>query len=333
MKTIVIAEIGMTHDGSFGQAKAMIQCAAKCGANIVKFQTHISEAETLPNAPRPPYFKDESRYEYFDRTAFSLEQHIQLKEIAEQAGVEFISSPFSIEAIELLEKVGVKSYKIPSGEVTNIPYLIRMAETGKQVILSSGMSSWAELDEAVKTLQDNGCDDLVILQCTSEYPCPPEAAGLNIMLEMKERYGFPVGYSDHTLGSSVAVAAVTLGACLIEKHFTLSHAMYGPDAKNSADPDELKTLVENIRAAEKALNSTVDKDSKANELNHMKITFEKSLVAACDLPANTIIEIEHLAYKKPGDGIPARRYQEFIGKTLMVPVEKNSKFEEKHFIS
>lgn len=326
----IVAEIGMNHDGSLGQAKAFIKAAAECGADAVKFQTHIAEAETLPDAPAPQYFSDETRFDYFKRTAFSLEQHIYLKEYSEErCGVEFISSPVSIEAIELLEQVGVSSYKVPSGEVNNIPYLIKLAKTGKRVFLSSGMSTWIELDEAVSTLRDNGCNEIILMQCTSEYPCPPEHAGLNVMLEMRERYKLPVGFSDHTLGISVPIAAVALGASVIEKHFTLSKKMYGPDAKNSTAPEEFKALVDGIRAVEKALLSKVDKDEKARTLKDMKVIFEKSIVAACDIIAGTIIEEKHLAYKKPGDGIPARQFRELIGKKVVVPVRKNTKFDWK----
>lgn len=326
--TQIIAEIGNTHEGSFGLAKCFIKAADQCGVDAVKFQTHIFEAESLPDAPNPPYFKDETRKEYFERTGFDLEQWRELKRFAdEECGVEFLSSPFSLEAVDLLEQVGIKTYKIPSGEVSNLPLLIRIAKTGKRVLLSSGMSSWAELGEAVKTLKDNGCNDLILLQCTSEYPCPPENAGLNIMQEMKERYNLPVGFSDHTLGIAVPIAAVCLGACVIEKHFTLSKLMYGPDARFSANPEEMKVLVENIRAVEKMLGNKIDKDVKAATLSQMKTTFEKSIVAACNIPADTIIEGRHLAYKKPGDGIPARMFQEILGKKTMNNIPANTKLE------
>jgi len=311
-----------------GLAKCFIKAAADCGVDAVKFQTHIFEAESLPDAPNPPYFKNETRKEYFDRTGFDLEQWKDLKRYAEEeCGVEFLSSPFSLEAVELLEEIGVKTYKIASGEVSNLPLLIKIAKTGKRALLSSGMSSWAELDEAVKTLKVNGCSDLLLLQCTSEYPCPPENAGLNIMQEMKERYNFPVGFSDHTLGIAVPIAAVCLGACVIEKHFTLSKLMYGPDARFSATLEEMKVLVDNIRTVEKTLENKIDKDAKAATLSQMKITFEKSIVAACDIPAGTVLEEKHLAYKKPGDGIPARMFREILGKKTMNNIPANSKLE------
>lgn len=325
-QTAIIAEIGNTHEGSVGLAKCFIKVATECGVDAVKFQTHIFEAESLPDAPNPPYFKDETRKEYFDRTGFNLEQWKDLKRYAEkECRVEFLSSPFSLKAVDLLEQVGIKIYKIASGEVSNLPLLIKIAKTGKRVLLSSGMSSWTELDEAVKTLKENGCNDLTLLQCTSEYPCPPDNAGLNIMQEMRERYKLPVGFSDHTLGVAVPIAAVCLGACVIEKHFTLSKQMYGPDARFSATPEEMKVLVDNIRFVEKTLENKIDKDAKAAALSQMKITFEKSIVAACDIPAGTILEETHLAYKKPGDGIPAGEFREIVGKKVLRNIQKNTK--------
>ena len=285
MKRIkIIAEIGNTHEGSVSLAKCFIKAAAECGIDAVKFQTHIFNAESMPDAPNPPYFSGETRKEYFDRTSFTMEQWHELKAFAKrECKVEFLSSPFSLEAVDLLEQVGVNTYKIASGEVNNLPLLTKIAKTGKRVLLSSGMSSWEELDHAVRTLTDNGCKDLTILQCTSDYPCAPEKAGLNVMEEIAQRYGFPVGFSDHTLGIAVPIAAVCLGACVIEKHFTLSKLMYGPDARFSAIPEEMKVLVENIRAVERALGNRIDKDVKAATLSQMKITFEKSIVAACDI--------------------------------------------------
>jgi sialic acid synthase SpsE len=323
----VIAELGNTHEGSIGLAKCFIKAAADCGANAVKLQTHIFEAESLPDAPNPPYFEDESRKEYFERTSFNLEQYKELKKYAEeQCNVEFISSPFSLEAVELLENVGVLTYKVASGEVSNIPLLVKLAETGKRVFLSSGMSSWAELDDAIDALRRGGCNDIVVMQCCSEYPCLAEYAGLNVMMEMKQRYNLPVGFSDHTSGIAVPIAAVALGAVVIEKHFTLSKKMYGSDAKNSATPEEFKVLVEGIRDAEVALSNKVDKDKTAKSLSQMKVIFEKSIVAACDLGAGTILRENHLAYKKPGDGIPAKKYRQLIGKRTLKSIAKSTKF-------
>jgi len=312
VKTLIIAEVGMNHDGSFGNACRMVEMAAGCEADAVKFQTHIATAETLRDAPMPPYFTGEPRYEYFERTAFSLGEWRDLKAHCGENGVEFLSSPFSNEAVELLEEVGIGRYKVPSGEVTNLPLLEAIARTGKPVLLSSGMSSWAELDTAVNTILRHH-DRLIVLQCTSEYPCPPEDVGLNVMMQMKERYGMPVGLSDHTLTNYAVFAAVVLGATVVEKHFTLSRHMYGSDAKHSLEPSEFADLVRGIRAIETILVNPVDKDD-VGRFKVMKETFEKSLVSLVDIPAGATITHEMVGIKKPGTGIHTARLHEVVGK-------------------
>lgn len=333
MKRIyIIAEIGNLHEGSLGLAKQFIKKAAKCGVDAVKMQTHIFDAESLPNAPNPHYFKDETRKEYFERTAFNIKQWKELKRFAEkECKIDFFSSSFSLEAVNLLEKVKIKIHKVPSGEVTNLPLLEKIAKTGKRVLLSSGMSTWQELDDAVKTLRKNKCKDLIILQCTSDYPCSPEESGLNIVLEIKKRYKVPVGYSDHTVGLAVPISAVIMGAEVIEKHFTLSKLLYGSDAKYSTEPDEFKRLVQEIRDVEKALNSKINKNVKAKKLKNMKMTFEKSIVVASDLKKGTTLKKEHLAYKKPGTGISARYYKKLLGKKLKKDFKRNEMFKMSHF--
>lgn len=332
-KIYIIAEIGNTHEGSLGLAKCFIKAAAECGVDAVKMQTHIFEAESLSSAPNPPYFKDETRKEYFERTAFTLDQWKELKRYSEEdLKINFFSSPFSLEAVDLLEEVGMDTYKIASGEVNNIPLLEKIAKTGKRVLLSSGMSSWAELDEAVETLQSNGCKELIVLQCTSEYPCPPEQAGLNVLDELKTRYeNVTIGYSDHTMGVAVPLAAVIKGATVIEKHFTLSQKMYGSDAMNSTEPEEFKRLVDELRQIEVALSSKVDKDAKVKSLGNMKMTFEKSIVSAGSIEKFETILLKNLAFKKPGDGIPARDYKNLIGRKLKKQVEKDYKFKLEDF--
>jgi N-acetylneuraminate synthase len=310
---LILAEVGSVHDGSFGNAGRLIAAAAGCGADAVKFQTHIAQAETLPDAPMPPYFKGEPRLQYFERTGFSLEQWRGLKAQCEEQEVEFISSPFSLEAVELLEAAGVARYKIPSGEVTNLPLLAAVAATGKPVILSSGMSSWAELDQAVEALR-RGTGELTVLQCTSEYPCPYEEVGLNVMLEMRERYGLPVGLSDHTLTSYACLAAVTLGATVIEKHFTFSRLMYGSDAAHSMEPMEFADLVKGVRAVETMLASPVDKD-RVERFSQMKLIFQKSVVSLTPIAAGQVLTAATLGVKKPGTGLAPARLAEIIGLT------------------
>ena len=324
----IIAEIGNTHEGSLGLAKQFIKAAADCGVDAVKMQTHMFEAESLPCAPNPPYFKDETRKEYFERTSFTLEQWKELKRYSQNdMKIDFFSSPFSLEAVDLLEKVGMDTYKIASGEVNNIPLLKKIAKTKKRVLLSSGMSSWSEIDEAVETLQLNGCEDLTVLQCTSEYPCPPEQSGLNVLDEIKLRYkNIKIGYSDHTMGVAIPLAAVVKGATVIEKHFTLSQKMYGSDAMNSIEPKEFKRLVDEIRQIQIALSHNVDKDEKVRYLKDMKRTFEKSIVSSRSIKSSEVISEGDLAYKKPGDGIPAQQYKKVLGKRINKCVDKDYQF-------
>jgi N,N'-diacetyllegionaminate synthase len=307
----VIAEVGSVHDGSFGNALRLIDACAAAGADVVKFQTHIAAAETLKGAPMPPYFKGEPRFEYFTRTGFTDAQWRELAAHCRQAGVGFLSSPFSIEAVELLERVGADAFKIPSGEVTNLPMLERIAATGKPVLLSSGMSNWAELDAAVEALKRGG--PLLVMQCATAYPCPPEQVGLNVLAEMAGRYGVPIGYSDHFNGPAASLAAAAHGAVAIEKHFTFSRAMYGSDAANATEPGEFRDLVQWLRQIWAMREHPVDKDDIA-PYAEMKRIFQKSVVTARAVPAGKAIEAADLAYKKPGDGIPAARWREVIGR-------------------
>ncbi len=326
-KVCVIAEIGSVHDGSFGNAVRLIDAAAAAGADVVKFQTHIAEAETLRDAPMPPYFRGEPRYEYFQRTGFTREQWMALKAHCGATGVEFISSPFSIEAVELLEQVEVARYKVGSGEVSNVPMLEAIGQTGKPVVVSSGMSSWNELDEAVNVLLRHH-DRITLLQCTSEYPCPYEEVGLNVMLEMRDRYRLPVGLSDHTLTIHAPVVAVALGACMIEKHLTFSRLMYGSDARHSLEPGEFRSMVDGIRAAEVLISTSVNKDATADRLRTMKDIFEKSVVAAVDIAAGVILAPHMLAVKKPGTGIPARRLKDLVGRRTSKAIPRNTLLSE-----
>ena len=311
---MLIAEIGSVHDGSFGNAKKLIELAANCGAQAVKFQTHIAEAETLASARAPSYFKSEARIEYFKRTAFKVDQWAALKKAADDAGVMFLSSPFSLEAVSLLESIGIEMYKIPSGEVTNMPLLERIAALGKPVILSSGMSNWDELDRAVHVLVSQ-CE-LTVMQCSSVYPCPPNQVGLNVIDEISQRYGCNVGFSDHTLGLGAPIAAAALGATIIEKHFTFSKYMYGSDAQHSMEPSEFRQLSAALREVWEIKASPVNKNS-IEIYGEMKEMFQKSVVAAGPISRGTILEMKHLAFKKPGTGIPASSYKEVLGRQML----------------
>lgn len=318
----IIAEIGSVHDGSFGNAKKLVELAKSCGADAVKFQTHIPEAETLRDAPAPAYFKSEPRWEYFRRTGFSPAQWMELKAHCDATGIEFMSSPFSVEAVDLLAKTGMARWKIPSGEITNLPYLRKVASAGGGVILSSGMSTWAELDAAVEAVRGAGRLEAV-LQCTSEYPCPDAKVGINVMEEIAKRYGVACGLSDHTLEIFAPIVAAARGASVIEKHLTFSRAMYGSDARHSLEPHDFKRMVEGIRAAEAMVGNRVDKDD-ISAFRDMKSIFEKSLVSLAAIPKGTKVTEAMLGCKKPGTGIPAAKLESYLGRTASrdIPADK-----------
>lgn len=316
----LIAEIGSVHDGSLGNAKKLIEAAAAAGADSVKFQMHIAEAESRADAPAPGYFQAESRYDYFRRTAFTPAQWAQLRDTCHAHGVRFVCSPFSIEAVEVLDQLNVDVFKIPSGEVTNIPMLERVATTGRPTILSSGMSNWEELDRAVEILRHGV--PLGLMQCSSLYPCPPEQVGLNVMQIMRTRYQLPCGLSDHTLGPAAAIAATTLGADFIEKHFTFSRLMYGSDAPHSTEPAEWRALADALKQVRIMLQNPVDKSSHSI-YQEMKFIFEKGTVAARDLPAHTVLTAADLAWKKPAEGLAPHRWRELLGRRLRSAVSKD----------
>jgi N,N'-diacetyllegionaminate synthase len=312
----VVGEVAQAHDGSLGTAHAFVDAVADAGADAVKFQTHIAEAESTHEEKFRVTFsrQDASRFDYWRRTGFTEEQWRGLAEHASERGLLFLSSPFSPEAVALLERVGVPAWKVGSGEVSNSPLLDRLAATGLPVLLSSGLSSLAELDSAVARLQ--GRVPFAIFQCTSAYPSPPEQIGLNLLSELAGRYSCPVGLSDHSGTTYAALAAVTLGADLLELHVTLSRRMFGPDVPASVTPDELKRVVEGAAFIRTALAHPVDKDALAADLEPVRELFTKSVVPRRDLPAGTRLAESDLALKKPGTGIPAARLSELVGRTL-----------------
>jgi len=327
---LLIAEIGSVHDGSFGNACNLIRLAADCGAEVVKFQTHIAEEETLRNAPMPEYFKGEPRYEYFQRTSFTKPEWEMLISESRRCGVNFLSSPFSIAAIELLESIGAEMYKVASGEVNNIPLLEKLASIGKPVVLSSGMSSWAELDHAISILVDNV--KLCVMQCSSAYPCPLEYVGLNVLGELKERYEGKImlGFSDHTAGLAAGPAAAACGANIIEKHLTFSKAMYGSDAANALEPEEYRLYSKMVHETWQMLSHPVNKDDLL-PYKDMKLIFEKSIVSSKKIIQGEMIKLDDLCFKKPGDGIPAKDYRKVIGLVAARNIDKNHKFKMEDF--
>ena len=314
---LIIGEVAQTHDGSLGLAHAFIDAIADAGADAVKFQTHIAANESTPQETWRVKFsyQDDTRYEYWERMQFTEEQWCGLQQHAADRSLVFLSSPFSIESIELLSRVGVDAWKVASGEVSNTPMLERMVETGLPMLLSSGMSSLSELDTAVEQSRAKG-SPLVVLQCTSMYPCPPEKVGLNLISSFRERYGCAVGLSDHTGKIFSGLAAATLGIQVLEVHVTLSREMFGPDVPASITTPELRELVDGIRFIETMISCPLDKDSQADEMAPLRELFNKSVVAATDLPAGTTLSRANLTVKKPGTGIPVSQLSELIGRRL-----------------
>jgi N-acetylneuraminate synthase len=314
----IIAEIGQAHDGSLGVLHSYIDALAESGIDAIKFQTHIAEAESSHLEPFRVNFsyEDKTRFDYWKRMSFTPEQWADIKSHCDEVGLEFMSSPFSIAAVELLEDLGVARYKIGSGEVNNLLLLERIGHTGKPVILSSGMSSFEEIQQAVNFLEPFG-NDLSILQCTTSYPTAAENLGLNVINELTELFpGMPVGFSDHSGNIYAGLAAVSLGAQLLEFHVTFDKRMFGPDASSSLTIDEVCQLVKGVRFIEKALSSPVDKKDNAR-FSALKSIFEKTLAVNKALPAGHILKMDDLESKKPaGQGIPASEFKSILGKRL-----------------
>lgn len=329
---LIVAEVAQAHDGSLGTAHAYIDAAAQAGADAIKFQTHIASAESTPGEPWRVKFsrQDATRYDYWRRMEFTEEQWFGLAAHAEERGLIFLSSAFSFEAVDLLERVGVPAWKVGAGETSNIPLLEKMAATGKPVILSSGMSGWEELDAAVNCVRSNGAP-VAVLQCTTAYPCPPEKLGLNVIGELRQRYNCPVGLSDHSGTVYAGFAAATLGANIIEVHITLSRKGFGPDVPASITPKGLKQLVAGVRFIERALMNPVNKQAMAESFTELRQVFGKSVVAARNLKDGHQLTIADLAFKKPGTGIPAARYREVLNRQLCRDVAANTLFSEEDF--
>jgi N,N'-diacetyllegionaminate synthase len=313
----LVAEVAQAHDGSLGTAHAYIDAIATTGVDAIKFQTHIADAESTSSEPWRVKFslQDKSRYDYWKRMEFTEEQWHGLKKHADDRGLRFLSSPFSVEAADLLTRVGVAAWKIASGEVTNEAMFERIASTKLPILLSTGMSSLDEIDWAVGRVQQAG-SELTVLQCTSIYPTPPEKVGLNMIPFFRQRYGCSVGLSDHSGTVYPGLAAAMLGIGVLEVHVTLSREMFGPDVASSITTQDLRQLVEGIRFIEKARANPVDKDAVSQELKPMRRLFTKSVVARMNLPAGTVLKASILTVKKPGTGIPAKQMTKVIGRRL-----------------
>lgn len=316
MSVLIIAEAGVNHNGNLDLALKMVDEAKRAGADIVKFQTAIPEKVISKYADKAEYQKkttgnEESQLEMCKRIHLKLSDYDIIKKYCEEAGIEFLSTPFDLESIDYLEKLGMRLWKIPSGEITNLPYLIKIAKTGKPVIMSTGMAELNEVEEAVNVLKENGAGEITLLHCTTEYPAPFESVNLRAMNTLREKFGTEAGYSDHTVGFEVAVAAAVLGASVVEKHFTLNHNMEGPDHKASLEPEEFEVMVNNIRLIEKAMGDGVKQPAEAEKKN-IAIA-RKSIVAAKDIKKGEIFTEENITVKRPGSGISPMKWFEVLG--------------------
>lgn len=316
MRTLIIAEAGVNHNGRLDLALKMVDEAKRAGADIVKFQTAIPERVISRYADKAEYQKEttgneESQLEMCRRIHLKLSDYDIIKEYCEEVGIEFLSTPFDLESIDYLEKLGMKLWKIPSGEITNLPYLIKIAKTGKPVIMSTGMAELKEVEEAVNVLKEGGAGEITLLHCTTEYPAPFDSVNLKAMNTLREKLGTKVGYSDHTTGIEVVVAAVSLGATVIEKHFTLNRNLEGPDHKASLEPEELEVMVNKIRIIEKALGDGIKRAAEAEKKN-IAIA-RKSIVAAKDIKKGEILSEDNITTKRPGNGISPMQWFEVLG--------------------
>ena len=319
-RTLIIAEAGVNHNGDIAKAKALIDKGAEAGVDYVKFQTFKAEKLVTKQAQRASYQdkntqNNDSQYEMLKKLELSQALHQELMDYCNQKGVKFLSTGFDSESLVFLAQLGITIAKVPSGEITNLPYLRQVASLFPEVILSTGMATINEIKDAVKVLIDNGVskDKITILHCNTEYPTPMEDVNLKAMLHIQRELGLPIGYSDHTLGIEVPIAAVALGATVIEKHFTLDKTLPGPDHKASLEPNELKAMVSAIRNIEKAIGGSGLKEvSKSEEKN--KPIARKSILASTDIKKGNIFTPENLTVKRPGTGISPMQWDEVIGK-------------------
>ncbi len=314
-KVLIIAEIGVNHNGDINLAKKLVDVAKEAGADIAKFQTSTLDGVVSKFAEMAEYQKNNigkvtSQKEMLKSLVLPFDAFRELAAYCKEKGIQFLSTPFDLPSIDFLNELQ-DMWKIPSGEITNYPYLVKIAKTGKDIIMSTGMSTVDEVRDAIKVLKDNGSGNITLLHCTTDYPTPYEAVNLNAMKTLEKEFGLPVGYSDHTNGIEVSVAAVAMGAKVVEKHFTLDRNLPGPDHKASLEPDELKALVKAVRNVEKSLGSFEKKPSES-EIKNIAIA-RKSIVAARDIKEGEILTEENITTKRPGNGVSAMRWNEVLG--------------------
>ncbi|EAK0458806.1 N-acetylneuraminate synthase [Campylobacter upsaliensis] len=330
-KVLIIAEAGVNHNGDINLAKKLIEQAAKAGADVVKFQTFKANSCVSVSAKKAKYqlettAKEESQLEMIQKLELSYESHFELMKHCKKHGIAFLSTPFDLESVEFLRGLDLLYFKIPSGEITNLPYLKAVAKCKKRVLLSTGMANLGEIEAALTILRKNGTRNITLLHCNTEYPTPFEDVNLNALKTLKEAFKLEVGYSDHTEGIVASLGAVALGAVVIEKHFTLDKTMEGPDHRASLEFEELRALCKGIRELEKALGSGIKKASKSEAKN--KIIARKSLVAKREIQKGEKFSIENLTTKRPGSGISAMRYEEYLGKRALKTYKKDELINE-----
>jgi len=314
-RVFIIAEAGINHDGDIGRAHELVAAAADAGADAIKFQTHLAEAEML-NVSDTAVYLNESLFALIKRLELTYEQHVALREHAARRGLIFLSTPFSREAVDLLERVGVPAYKIGSGELTNLPLLEHVARCKRPILVSTGMSDYDEVAATVRFLRSRQAE-FALFQCTTQYPAPPEMMHLGVIRRYTEAFGVPVGLSDHSEGNYMSFAAVALGARMLERHFTISRSWPGPDQQASLEPAELADLVRGVRRIERGLDDLKEASPPERELQQL---FRESVVALRPVPAGEVLTREAVWVKRPGSGIPASRMEEVIGRRIKRPL-------------
>lgn len=326
---IIIAEAGVNHNGSFEMAKQLVDKAKEAGADYVKFQTAVPELVISTRAPKAEYQKattgeEENQLEMCKKIHLSLKDYKPLKDYCDSRGIKFLSTPFDLVSVDLLDTLDMDYFKIPSGEITNKPYLKAVASKKKPVIMSTGMCEMDEIETAVNVLTQNGInkEKIILLHCNTEYPTPFEDVNLLAMLDIRNKTGIETGYSDHTRGIEVPIAAVALGARVIEKHFTLDRNLPGPDHKASLEPQELKAMVNAIRNIEKALSGSGIKEPGASEIKNKDIA-RKSIVAATTIRRGEVLTAQNLGVKRPGNGISPMRWDEVLGQRAIRDFEQD----------
>ena len=329
MGVYIIAEAGVNHNGSFEIACKLVDAAKVAGVDCIKFQTFKSKNLVSHNAQKAEYQKDTtgegSQVDMLKRLELSYDEFLELKGYCDQVGICFLSTPFDFDSIDFLNSIDMPFWKIPSGEITNYPYLVALARTGKPVVMSTGMCEMSEIEAAISVLRKNGTQSIKLLHCNTEYPTPFEDVNLKAMQTMHDAFDLEVGYSDHTKGIEVPIAAVALGATLIEKHFTLDRNMEGPDHKASLEPEELAAMVLSIRHIEKAL-GTGEKTPSQSEKKNIAIA-RKSIVAKTEIKAGETLSVNNVTVKRPGTGISPMKWNEIIGTKAIRDFEEDEPIE------